>query len=173
MEDRDSRRLANLPSRKRPKNPTNPTTTARRLANRELGQADRAIRAVRTIFIVGAVLYGLVTLLLTAAPPSQLRTLLLLVCVATTCLMTAGAVLVRKNPFVWSLVLACLSTLGVVGGLLMGGLPWLQAIIMFAAWGAVGQATRMKTLIARHPDLAIAQRLSGREARPSRGRRGR
>jgi hypothetical protein len=136
-------------------------------AKNDLAEFARAVGIVRVIYIIAALLHGLSLIGIAMLPPSDIRSLLLLVIGLFVTFDVTGAIYVRRNPFAWSLVLALFSTLVVVAALLGGGIPILWIIVALLAWSAVAKASRAKRLLERYPELAR----SGKRGAPSRGRR--
>jgi hypothetical protein len=144
------------------------------VASRELGKIERAILGVRTLFVVTAALHAVVAALVGfLVEDERPRTGWALCFGLVAAVALLGAILVRRQPHAWSIVLAGVTTVWMFALFLMVGTSWLwqlQLICMLGAWAAVDQTRRVKALLARFPALAVSARLRG--GRRSRSRTG-
>jgi len=154
--------------------------TGRRLdASRKLGRARRAIGTLRAFYAVNAFVAGAVTLFfilaLLSVPEDSIDAEVSAGLIGAAALMVvifgvmvAGAVLVARQPRVWSIVIASLFTVSALLDAIGGSSTVVMGINGFwtiCLWAAVAVAFRMSALIEQHPDLWIAKRLRGeREA---------
>ncbi len=146
--------------------------TERRLASRELGQAQRKILAIRNFYIANAILWGFPMLFSLLLPWFLLKALF----VGGFVLMITGAVRVRQSPFVWSILIAAIWTVVVVGwigfGFEVASIRFaLAAIWTVGCWLMLPATVRVKALIARHPDLWISKRMQPGGRRRRTGKR--
>ena len=153
-------------------------------ANREMGKALRAIGAVRTFYVVLAVvcaLIGVATILgATNVFPGALP-IAVTVAVLLTAVPTVGAWRIGKEPVLWATVVATLWTLFVLVNLFIppyvtvGQVIWM--VLAAGCWAAVMTIQPAMALMRKYPDLRSARKLRGgrkatsREGSSSRGGR--
>lgn len=141
-------------------------------ASGELGRALRTIGTLRWFFVAGAVLSGVLLAMAFLAfrkfegmeDFEEFRSAALLATVIfaiQTLLMATGALLVRRQPFLWAVVLASFVTLTTALGFAQGGIPILGTIWSIALWAAVRTTLPVKRLLAEFPDLRIARKMMG------------
>lgn len=147
----------------------------KRQANIELGKAYTTMKRVRGLFIFLAALSALQFFLLLALRPDVPG---LLVGGAVVGVLVLGAVFLQRQPFAWTLVLACLMTLAVLltilGNLAKGeftllSIPWLWIILTIACWTATTSMLNVKVLLAQHGDTVGAERFTGKRKRVAEG----
>jgi hypothetical protein len=151
---------------------------ARLDASREIGQALRTVRAVRTLYAACAVVAGLWLLLflLVALPDNVAWRWMVAISGASAVLLAVGAVQVVRKPVPWSIGIAVvISAFAGITYLLVG--PSLHStwgvLIALALWASVGLARKAQRLAARHPDLYASETWSGTRAKPRETERGR
>ncbi len=158
-----------------------------RSANIQLGKAYRTMKRVRALFIVLATFYGLATAVLflgllglqhEEVEVPGLYVFLLFYAACTFSVFVLGAVFLRRQPFAWTLSLACLMTVDVVlttvsnladGKFVLISIPWLWVFLTTACWTATASMLTAKRLLVEHGDTAAAQRFTG-EAKDDTGR---
>jgi zinc ribbon protein len=148
----------------------------RTLATRELTSTFDILRTLRFLYVIFAVLALLalaasIWLVLRQAPTGgdviadvELPWIRWGFGLALAAVYVVGAWKVVSQPFVWSLILASLTTLNAVVGLLQSGIGlWNSFGIGLAAllWAAVPPASRVQRLLREFPDLLAARRLKG------------
>jgi hypothetical protein len=132
----------------------------RRLASRELGRAKRAVAAIRNFYIANAILWGVPLLFALLADAKVLAAIL----GAGFLFMVIGIFQVRKQPFLWAMLIAVIWTLYVLSHLILGGrvmsmgfvLPLLWTI---GCWSMLATTSRMNDLLSAFPDLRVSQQL--------------
>jgi hypothetical protein len=153
--------------------PPPPATDMDRIrANREIGRAFRAVQAVRTFYWVLAALNALYLLYLAVQLgefEGVARTVVLVVlCIhgALIVLYVVGALRLRREPFVWALIVSLLQTLVAVARVAQSGLLAATVSILLAAfcWAAFATIAPAVKLMRQYPDLRITQRVRGRRA---------
>lgn len=139
---------------------------ARLLASRELGKANRTIRAIRSFYIANAMIAGLVlgVMLLVKAPP-----LFTGVSVGIFLLTLAGIRGVRSEPFLWTLGVAAVWTLLVLLQIALGSVRdigfFLSCAWTIGCWTMLPSTRRVHELLRKHPDLWISRKMQGRDKR--------
>jgi hypothetical protein len=143
---------------------------ARRQASSQLNRAFKRIKAIRWLYRLGAVGYALttvVTILAMGSVDMPVGGGLLLIALFTglTVFMVVGAIQIRFQPFVWTVIVASLSTVTVAVALFQAGPISFQFVWggMWATlfWLAVIPTVRFRKLIEEHPDLYIVHRIHG------------
>jgi hypothetical protein len=170
--------MAAMPGRRRPRGAGREEEHEARLgASREIGQALRMIRAVRTLYVACAVVAGLWLLLflLVALPDNTAWRWMVGIAGASTVLLAVGSVQVTRRPVPWSVGIAvAISVFVGITFLLLG--PSLHTswgiLIAVALWVTVGMARKAHELAARHPDLYGAEVWRGTRAKPRETARG-
>ena len=149
----------------------------RRLANRDLAKAHKAMKSVRTLLFTFAAILALITAFVAVATfggnaSSDARITLVVATLfyaALTVLVFIAGVRVSKEPLLWTL-LAALGATVISLPLLFTDSFVLIAIATIATiglWGAVFAIVPASRLLREHPDLKAAQRIRGE--RPARG----
>jgi hypothetical protein len=135
--------------------------TERKLANRELWRATKAIRAFSSFYLANAILVAVLLLLSLGGP-----TIVVALYAGALALMIAGIYQVRRQPFVWAILIAGVWTALVAGHLIAGrsvqSLMFVLAVLWtIGCWTMVPATVRVKKLVAQYPDLALAKKLRG------------
>ncbi|MHC4954785.1 MAG: hypothetical protein ACYTGZ_12940 [Planctomycetota bacterium] len=142
----------------------------RRAASRELGKANRSIAAIRNFYLANVILCSVVLLLVWLAGAPLLLTV---VASGAALFMVAGYVQIQKQPYVWSLIIACIWTVIVAGMAFTGGLgPNLNTFLACAwtlgCWMMLPTTTRVTKLRAQYPDLWVSKKMAVSSGRPTR-----
>ncbi|HVS18929.1 MAG TPA: hypothetical protein VMT18_10045 [Planctomycetota bacterium] len=146
----------------------------RRQAAYELQRGLTAVRSLRIVYALGALLFGVLTALMVvglSALPERSASLVLMIAIgiALTCLHVVGFRQAPMQPFLWSVVIAATATASLALRLTEGVAPTLglglRAGFVVLLWSLVVPAVRVRRLIAEHPDLYTAHRLHGTEKR--------
>jgi hypothetical protein len=77
----------------------------------------------------------------------------------------AGTILLPQQPFLWSVLVAAMQTLGMALAALGGRVSWTQLGWTIALWSCVAPMTRVKRLMRAHPDTYFAHVIAGTSAR--------
>jgi len=149
----------------------------RRIAIKELNKAKESVRAVRTLYWVGAFFSALLFayLLYVAAQldvPGGIIAFVFGLSALIVGTYIAGAVRIFKEPLLWSTLIAALETVRVVIAALVGsyffaGIYGLWAVCL---WSTVSRVTRVRRLIHKYPELWNAASIARRRS-SSRGKR--
>jgi len=141
-------------------------------ANREMGKALRAIGAVRTFYVVLAILAGLIAVvLLLASVPHKPRgfEIRLAIAVGMAAVLAIGAFRIGKEPLLWSVVIAVVWSIQVLVSLFIPPHITIWKIIYMVlaggCWAAVMTIRPAMALMRKYPDLRSARRLRGNRAR--------
>lgn len=171
--------------RRRPK--ARSKSLEKRSANIQLGKARITMKRVRGLFIVLAGLYGLALAILffgflalkhEGSDTPGLYVFLMFYAACTFSVFILGAVFLPRQPFAWTLALACLMTVDVVlttysrfaaGGFGMATIPWLWVLLTVACWTATASMLNVKKLLAEHGDTVGAERFTGKRKRAAEG----
>jgi hypothetical protein len=152
-----------------------------RRAASDLLRSFKSVRLVGVLFRVFAVVHGLGTIgavlaLRDDAVPLGTGLLRVGISAAVTTFLVAGAVLIRFQPFFWTVAIASLATIDLAFLALQDGISWIvlgvKAAIALVFWAAVVPTVRHRQLVRRWPDLYIAQRIHGTQRSRKIGGRG-
>lgn len=140
----------------------------RRSAIAELNKAKESIRAVRTLYWVGALLSGLLLGLLLLAFGSHGVGGTVFFVLGLTALIVglyvAGAVRIFREPLLWSTLIASLETIQLAMSVIEGAFlsAAIRAVWALALWSVVARVTRVRRLIEKYPELWHAQMIARR-----------
>ncbi|MDJ0974067.1 MAG: hypothetical protein QNJ98_06370 [Planctomycetota bacterium] len=138
-------------------------TEARLEATRAIGWAVKNLKVLRILFIIDAVLMGLVALLASGAGVDTLAYIAL----GCGLLAVGGAIFVVQQPAAWSLVLAIAHSVPAVFAIWIAGLGFvnvnsiLSVLLAVLLWLAVNMALKTTRLLAQYPDVWAARRMRG------------
>lgn len=155
----------------------------RRIANRDLGRLKKDVRFLRTMYVLGAVA---TTLLFILAIPlvalGEAESWVVALAGAEMVVMYLGVFRIKREPFLWAVVLAGFRTANTVLDLAVGSVSVAGLVITGVFWVLVTRAARVQKILDSHPDLtfdwqrrrsARGSRTGGAEAGSSRlGRSG-
>jgi len=148
--------------------------TERRLAIRELGRARRSIGAVRNFYMTNAILWGIMLLGFLLA---EGQGIFIAVAGLGFAFMVAGILQVRKQPFLWSILIASIWTLYLALYLFQGGRLTSTGFLVSASWTLgcwmmLPTTVGVNKLLAQYPDLWISKKMrpGGRARRTGRRR---
>ena len=140
------------------------------------GQGEAQHRGDKQLYLANVILCAVILLLFWVG---KVPILLLGFAGGATLFMVAGYVMVQKEPYTWSLLIACIWTGIVALRAYTGNLgPNLETFLActwtLGCWIMVPTTKRVKTLLAQHPDLWVAKKMAddGSPVRKKRGGRG-
>lgn len=134
----------------------------RRQASRALGKARRSIEAIRNFYIANIMLSALVLGVFWLAEASMPY---LAGGVIALGVMVTGYIQIQKQPYVWSIVIACIWTaimgLASLGGVLSLNLyTFLGGVWTAGCWMMVPTTKKANDLLEQYPDLWVSKKMA-------------